>query len=498
MKFYDYATLLVTIFILLPLAHGKTGPSGDIYNVYFDQKQPERIHVEAKIILHDSLLYMSRFGPMPERWPQFVRNLTVKDGMGRPLALTESEGGGWKISGAVSGQPVQIEYQVALEHESLDWPGGIDGVAYIRDWGIMASGRSLFVMNGHDRTDISIRFSYPPGWKVSVPWEASTGSDDSYLAKNLMDLQESFIFAGTHREVLMERDGFFLKFILGGEAVLKEQDRYQQVAEGVMDYYINQMGGVPKFAPGFNAPQSMVIISESDAVDGEVIGNHLSMFMNPDGDNMQQMMGWFMFAHEFFHLWNGKTLRFENTQTEWFKEGISNYYTMKALYQIGFADEQTVLMMLDGLFYQRYIKDPGYGSVAPAQAASGFSKDNHWGIIYGGGLFTGIAMDMVIRKQTDNARSLDDLMRHFYREFGGTEKRITSEDILQNANRIGNTEFAHLLDSSIEGTDPVPLAKYLVYAGMETETDSGHLVLRHKESKTQLQRDIWKGFLGSD
>jgi len=263
-----------------------------------------------------------------------------------------------------------------------------------------------------------------------------------------------------------------------------------------MDYYIQLMGGIPKAGPGGELTECMVIISQSDTVDGEVIGDHISMFMNPDGDNMQQMMGWFMFAHEFFHLWNGKTLRFASTQTEWFKEGISNYYTMKALYQIGFANEKALMMMLDGLFYQRYINDPGYGTVAPSRAASGFSKDNHWGLIYGGGLFAGIAMDMEIRQRKANAQSLDDLMRYFYKEHGGTDSLIGKEDILLTANRIGITDFEDLLNACIEGTDPVPLSKYLFYAGVETETDSGHLVLRHKESKTAMETAIWKGFLG--
>ena len=202
-----------------------------------------------------------------------------------------------------------------------------------------------------------------------------------------------------------------------------------------MDYYIGLMGGIPKPRPGMELKQSLVLISQSENIDGEVIGNHLSMFMNPAGDPMDKMVGWFMFAHEFFHLWNGKTLRFASTTTDWFKEGVSNYYTIKALNQTGFVNEDIVLAMLSNLFYQRYVNDPGYGTLSPSRAASGFDKDNHWGLVYGGGLFAGIAMDMEIRHLTDNGYSLDDLMRDFYREYGGTEQLIGEEDIVTKANQ---------------------------------------------------------------
>lgn len=432
---------------------------------------------------------------MPERWGDYIRDLKVLTLNGSEVVVVKS-GNDWMLRGTQTGQRVRLSYRVMLSHERIDWPGGIDGVAYVRDWGIMTSGRSLFLMNGRDKAGIAVSFSKPDAWKVSAPWETADPSQNLYSVPSLSDLQESFIFAGTHEEIRFERPGFVLKFVLGGDSVLQEQSRYQQVAKGVLDYYIELLGGIPRPAPGLEFGQSMVIISASDSVDGEVVGNHISMFMNPEGDTMQQMMGWFMFAHEFFHLWNGKTLRFASTETDWFKEGVSNYYTMKALKQIGFADEQALLMMLDGLFYQRYIHDPGYGTLAPARAASGFSKDDHWGLIYGGGLFAGIAMDLEIRHQTANSRSLDDLMRGFYAAFGGTDKLIASRDILMSANQIGRTDFSALLGSGIEGTEPVPLSGYLEHAGVETDTETGHLILRHREGKSALEAAIWEGFLG--
>ena len=280
--------------------------------------------------------------------------------------------------------------------------------------------------------------------------------------------------------------------------VQQEEGRYLHVSQGVMDYYVRLMGGVPKPAPGKELENSLVVIAQGNAVDGEVIGQNLSMFMDPDGDPMNQMMGWFMFAHEFFHLWNGKTLRFTNTTTDWFKEGISNYYTMKALNQIGFINEDVVLALLNNLFYQRYIQDPGYGSLAPSKAASGFDKDNHWGLIYGGGLFAGIALDMEIRHRSRNTASLDDLMRGFYREFGGTRRTIDGEAILKAANRLANKDFSGFMEASLEGPRPISLKPYLIHAGISVDTAGGQLSLKHMPEKAPLQEALWEGFLGAN
>ncbi|WP_445385516.1 M61 family metallopeptidase [Robiginitalea sp. IMCC44478] len=475
--------------------HSKDSLRADHYQLIFDSGHPDQILVKASLQLQDSLLYMSPYGPMPERWPDYVRNLTVTNTEGMPLPFFQS-GSGWILKETVAGQQVHLTYEMVLEHEEISWPGGIDGVAYKRDWGIMASGRSLFLMNGKDKKAIEVRISRPEKWLVSLPWEAAGTGEETYIARDLVDLQESFLFAGTHKETLITRDGFTLKFVLGGDAVVAQEQQFTRVATEVMDYYIGLMGGIPKPGPGRSMRQSMVIIGASENMDGEVIGNHISMFMNPQGDTMSRLMGWFMFTHEFFHLWNGKTLRFSDSSTEWFKEGFSNYYTIKALHSIGFVSEEAILGMLNHLFYQRYIQDPGYGSLPPSQAASGFSKDNHWGLIYGGGLFAAIAMDMEIRHNTENSSSLDDLMRQFYNDYAGKSRTIDRTAIVSAANAWGRTDFSAFIQAHIEGVQPIDLQPYLKYAGVEVNTSDKQLTLTHMPEKTPMQAALWEGFLG--
>ena len=135
---------------------------------------------------------------------------------------------------------------------------------------------------------------------------------------------------------------------------------------------------------------------------------------------MSKLISRFIFAHEFFHLWNGKSFRpYANDEAEWFKEGFTNYYTLKALHHVGFLTDESFLEVVNNLFYQRYKNDDGVGKIS---MTNGEEKHDHWGLIYGGGMFVGIAQDMIIRKATNNQKSLDYLMRDLFKKYGDSKK----------------------------------------------------------------------------
>jgi len=473
--------------------------SVDKYLVYLDASNPGLIRVEAELHMQDERLFMSEDGPVPERWPDYVHAMEINTASGKPVPFTFNESGDWTVQERPEpGQKLLVRYTLKVEHEKEQWPGGIDGVAFVRPWGVMVSGRALFICNGSDRGRIEVSFKKPATWKISTPWQEAEGQSDTFMVPNALQLRESLLFAGTHEDVEIVRDGFTLKFVLGGNAIMANKEKYTEMAGAVMDYYISIMGGLPKPLPGNEFSKVLVMINPSENMDGEVIGNHISLFLNPEGEMQNQVIGWFLFAHEFFHLWNGKTLSFEGTRSDWFKEGVTNYYTLKALYQVGFIDEDVIGMVLNSLFYNRYINDPGFGKLAPSDAASGFDKDNHWGIVYGGGLFAGICMDMEIRNNTANENSLDQLMRHFYEQYGGTDKQISNMDILDTANSLGETDLSPLMDSCILGPEFAPLEQYLPFAGVQVDTVNGQLRLSHLEDKSELQKKIWDGFLGNN
>ncbi|MCH4824006.1 hypothetical protein ML462_12575 [Gramella lutea] len=483
--------------LFISFFHSLYSQQHDNYLLTYSPIEKGVIAVTANLTLEDSVLYMSQNSSKWRNFPDYVKELRVTDNSEQLVNTQFQDSAKWVLRNVRAGDRVKVKYELHVDHEEREWPGGIDGVAYKRDYGIMTSGRALFVMNGRNKKKIKVGVELPEGSKISTPWREKDGEENYFEITNLEDLQESFLFAGTHDEILMNRESFTLKFVLGGKTLSQQKQKLVNTANQLLDYYIKLMGGIPEPASGTSLDQCLVIITENDKTDGEVIGNHISMFMDADGEPQAQMIGWFIFAHEFFHFWNGKSLRFEGTRSDWFKEGVSNYYTLKGLNQVGFIDEAGYKTMLNNLFFQRYINDPGLGEKSPVFSADGFSKDNHWGLIYGGGLFAGIASDMMIRHNSSNEKSLDDLMRYLFKEYAGTDQLIDNSTLKKHIMDLGFKEFDDFFDTYLSGTKTIHLDPYLKYAGAEVIQEGENLSINVREERSELQAEIWEGFLGS-
>lgn len=463
------------------------------YTIGFDVENPKITRVSLSFIPKDSVLYMAHgANQLPERWATFVRNMKAVDAQGKTVSVTPMEDAMWKLPPNLREQ-ITVKYELHLEHEAHEWSGGLDGVAYTTDWGVFYTTRALLVFHGNDWSHIHIDFDLPKTWQVTTPWQPSGSDKNSFTAQSHAALMQAMIFAGTHEELSFQKEDFELVFALGGEAVLAEKQTYQDMAAGVLDYYIDLMGGVPNPSPDTVLDKAVVIINSSGITDGEVIGNNISILVEENGGPMSKMISKFIFAHEFFHLWNGKSFTPEGEDAEWFKEGFTNYYTLKALYHIGFLDDTAYFQVLNNLFYQRYRQDEGVGKLAMVQ---GEEKHAHWGLIYGGGLFVAIAQDMIIRKATGNTKNLDHLMKSFFMTYGGTTKRYTLNDIRNRLSDLSAQDQSDFFMTYVEGTTPLPIADYLSLAGLDAKIEENALLISKKDTATALEQEMVKGFLG--
>jgi len=461
------------------------------YEITITQEHPEIAFVKASLTPTDDTFYMfPGANQLPRRWSTFVSNFSVVDESDQPLAVTAMEDGSWHLSAAPQGR-VTFSYQVKLEHESHSWSGGVDGAAYIRDWGVFYTARALFVANGEERDDITVDFFLPETWKVTTPWQRQDADTHSFHVANYENLSTSLLFAGTHREIPIRHGQFELLLALGGDDTSAMEQTFSEMAGGVLQYYTDLMGGVPRLQSDDATIRSVVVINPADQTDGEAIGSNISILIDPAGGPMSQTFGGLLFAHEFFHLWNGKSFTPNADDTEWFKEGFSNYYTLKALHHIGFVDDQSYLDVLANFFYQRYDSDGGVGKFS---MTNGELKHEHWGLIYSGGMFVAIAQDMQIRSASGNQHSLDDLMRFMFGEFDTTGYDIG--DIETELSRLNGISQKDFFERYIYGVERIPLSKYLAMANIETRQEGEQTMFKVGEASDRAAGKIRRGFFG--
>ncbi len=466
----------------------------DSYTIRINKNTPKIAFVECVLKVQDSLLYMSEIGAnqFPSRWATFVHGLNGKTLNGRHIEIDTLAGAQWRIH-SPNGSKVRLTYEVHLDHENFKWSGGIDGVAYARDWGVFYTGRSLFVMSDDKKENVKVRFDIPNDWKVSSSWEQSDDGPFEYLINNQTELSDSMFFAGTHEEFIIQRDDFELVFAFGGEEIVEQKKSFTDMAEGILDYYIDLMGGVPNPSPDNVFKKSIVIMNSSSQTDGEVIGNNISILLEKDGDDMSQLIARFIFAHEFFHLWNAKSFSPEEDDCEWFKEGFTNYYTLKALFHIGYLNEETYLKVLNDLFYQRYHNDNGVGQLSMTQ---GEEKHDHWGLIYSGGFFAGIAQDMIIRSSTDNKKNLDGVMRKLFKKYGGTNNGYNLDELQFLMSQASGSDQADFFNTYIKGVERIPLSHYLQMGGFNAKEENGTISITIKKDRSSMEKQMNDGLFG--
>lgn len=464
------------------------------YTISVDPAKPKIIHVEADLTLENDTLYMLEYGAddHTRRWAYFVRDLRGFDSSGKPVEIEPvADDAKWKVS--AKGR-VKLQYDVVIEHPGYTWPGGIDGIAFPIDSGIFATGRTFLIMNGAAARNIPVTFRLPAGWRATAPW--TPVSSTKYIARDLTDLSESLVQLGKHEEFTLKRRGFELVFALSGSGIASQKAAYEKLANGVLDYYINLMGGIPKPPPSRPLKRIVVAVNPGKESDGEVVGNQISIVFDPADDSFSQMISKFIFAHEFFHLWNGKTLNVESSKEDWFKEGVTNYYTLKALVHTGAITREDYLTALSNLFYKRYAADPGYGKLSMRDVASGADKDKHWGLVYGGGLFAGMCQDVGIRRATKNRKSLDDLMRAFYKNYGGTEEVYTTADLQNYLTRLSGRDQSDFFNRHVFGSEPVPVMQCLSDAGLNAKLVDDDLLLAEKIGLTAAGQAILAAVFG--
>lgn len=464
------------------------------YEVTIDPDNTKLAHVKMTFIPEQPVLYMTQgANQLPNRWATFVHDIRANSTNGKQISLQKLPDARWKIQ-STSKEKIVVHYTLRLDHEDHKWSGGIDGAAYATEWGVFYTGRSLFVLNGEEWDRITVKYNLPESWSITTPWKSLDEAPHSFEVTNLTALMQSMFFAGKHEEVSLIRDDFELVFALGGEDIIAQKDDFKSMAQGVLDYYIELMGGVPNPSPNNKFKKSIVIINSSTMTDGEQIGNNISMLIEKDGNPMSQMISRFMFAHEFFHLWNGKSFWPTENDCEWFKEGFTNYYTLKSLYHIGFINDASYLEVLNSLFFQRYASDDGVGKLS---MTLGDEKHDHWGLIYSGGLFVAMAQDMIIRNATRNTKSVDDLMRGLFQKYGGTTSGYSLDELEKSLSELSGKEQSEFFNTYVKGTEEIPIDTYLSMAGFIAKIDGNTLIIENESSLDKRQVGMQKGFFGA-
>lgn len=373
----------------------------------------------------------------------------------------------------------------------------------------------FFFVPGFQQVPIRIQILPPAGWVVTTALPRV--GVNTFEAQNFDALVDSPFEIGQHQVYPFEVLSKPHEFAIWGRGNL-EVDRIISDTQKIIEVEAELFGGLPYDRYVFFlhlASQAFGGLEHKDSC--SLIYSRLGFRTKDKYERFMQLV-----AHEFFHLWNVKRIRpkglevfdyeHENyTPSLWFSEGTTSFYDLLIPLRAGIYDAKTYLTALSREI-SRYLTTPGR-LVQPLSESSfdawiklyrpDANSANSQISYYLKGEMVSLLLDLAIRIKHQNQRSLDDVMRQMWEQFGKAEVGFTQEQLKLVLESVTGFDLTDFYDRYINGTEELPFDEYLAgfglhvvsnaetgipAIGMTLRTEGGREIVKFVETDSPAQR----------
>lgn len=340
----------------------------------------------------------------------------------------------------------------------------------------------FFFIPGLERETIKVTILPPQeDWQVTTTLPFVPGTKNTFEAKDFDTLVDSPFEIGTHKLYNFQILDKPHQLAIWGKGNANAE-RIIEDTKKIIEVEANLYGGLP-----YNRYLFLLHLSNS-GFGGLEHKDSCSLIYNRFGFRAKDKYNRFMqlVAHEFFHLWNVKRIRpkalekfdynRENYTTSlWFSEGTTSYYDILIPLRSAIYDVTTFFDNL-GKEISKFLTTPGR-KVQPVSESSfdawiklyrrDANSDNSQISYYLKGELISLLLDLLIRSRHQNQRSLDDVMRQMWHNFGKEEIGFTPEQLKATIESVADTDLSDFFKRYIDGTDELPFNEYLEPFGLE-------------------------------
>lgn len=416
-----------------------------------------------------------------ENYPKNVNNFEVKDENGKTLQWEKTSKNVWRVYCA-GVKSISADYEVFAASHSVAEPFVDDSHAFITPAGL------IIYPDGKLNESSEITFNFPDRWStVSTGLKAVNDKLNTYKADNFDLLFDSPILIGNQSVISFDVDGVphhIASLVTETVDKGKVTEAYSRIVESA----VALIGEMPY--------EDYTFIIMGPGGGGLEHLNSMAVFTGFRGGTIlpqerEEFLGWMSFiAHEFFHLYNIKTIRpsvlgpfdydKENyTNMLWVSEGFTVYYENIILNRAGYMNRDEMLTSLKNTILT-YESVPGH-KVQPVTLSSydtwihSFMREpdaiNTSISYYDKGCGLGLLLDLKIRNETNNEKSLNDVMRYLYFKYYKDLKRgFTDDEFRQTCEKFAGSDLSEIFTYA-STTQEIDYSKYFAYAGLTVEDD---------------------------
>lgn len=417
-------------------------------------------------------------------YARFVRDLAAHGVDGQPRPITKLDKATWAID--VGDQPaVTLTYAVYGHELSVRTNHIDDGHAFLH-----GPATFLYPVDGR-ALPVAIEVEGPPGrgWALATPLDGGDAAPaDRYQlrAASIDALLDAPIHLGHDRGEVFEVGATRFELALWGPSLPGHLTVAQLVADlgAIAADHARRITGDPA---AFPFPRyTFLVMLAADGYGGlEHAAGSANLYHPAAFTSRKHYEGLLeLLSHELFHAWNGKRIapaalldvdyqREAYTRCLWVMEGLTSHYDRYALRSAGRITARSLLeKVLDD--WARLLATPG--RTRHSLEASSFdawiklyrpdeSNLNTTVSYYLKGGLVALALDLEIRRRTEDARSLDDVLRLLWTRYG-VPGRPHPEDLLPDAAEATGLDLGDSFARMIRGVEDPPLPAELAALGL--------------------------------
>lgn len=410
-------------------------------------------------------------------YARHVINFRAADESGKPLAWEKTAKNIWGVK-TEKATHVTIKYDVYAFNVSV-------AESFLDDSRAFLVPASLFMYpDGYLQLPIKIKINPSDAFpRIFTGLDMAPEEPNTFFAPDFDVLYDCPIYLGNPEVLTFEVDG--IPHVIAAED-LGRVDRSALIAdlEKIAQGAVAIIGDLPY--------RHYTFILMDGGRGGLEHLNSMAAYMNAASlQTPEGYKNWLAFlAHEYFHHYNVKRIRpialgpfdydRENyTRLLWVAEGITVYYEYIILKRAGLLSAEEFLDRLSSTI-ARYENVPG----SKVQSATESSFDTWIRFFYRSeesanisisyydkGAVLGLLLDLKIRHQSRNQRSLDDVMRLLYRKYYQGKKRgWTDAEFRAECEAMAGSSLAEIFEDYAATVKDIDYPKYLSYAGLEIDT----------------------------
>src|SRR5262245_32203064 len=440
----------------------------------FAQQQTIRLRVDAsdapRKIFHADLTIPASPGPMSLFYPKWIPGEHAPTGPVTDLAGLKISAGGrpleWRrdsvelyafhinVPRGATSVDVKLDFLSTSENSGYTSAASATSELTILSWNQL-----VLYPQGKASDDIQVdaELQLPEGWKfgTALPVARSNGSNVQFKTVSLTTLVDSPVLAGRH----------FRRFELSPGAspahyldIAADTEQALNASPELIERYKRLVKEAQALFGATHYREYHFLLALSDEIAHFGLEHHESSDdrsrENSLTDPVSQMVGAGLLPHEFVHSWNGKYRRPDGLATRdfeqpmkgdllWVYEGLTEYFgwVLTARSGLRTPESNRQFLALDAAMLDnragrewRSLADTAVAAQLLYEARSDWESLRRGVDFYDEGLLIWLEADMIIRRQTQGRKSLDDLCRAFHGSPSGPpEVRSYSFDNLTEA-----------------------------------------------------------------